>query len=116
MSSLSLTYHKGIGMCISINVCTSNVAALFHLTHMPEETKNTWARDDPAILILIAGGMLGESPTPHCRISTLKMIVGAAIAWSVVWSYGLYDAIRLVFLMVFRDFLLVGVISATVLW
>jgi UNC-50 family len=64
MSSVSLTYHKGIGMCISINVCTSNVAVLFHLTHMPEETKNTWARDDPAILILIAGGMLGDSPTP----------------------------------------------------
>jgi hypothetical protein len=27
---------------------------------MNEETKNTWARDDPAILILIAGGMFGE--------------------------------------------------------
>jgi UNC-50 family len=44
------------------------------------------------------------------------MLVAAAIAWSVFWSYGLYDTIRLVFLMVFRDFLLVGVISATLLW
>jgi hypothetical protein len=26
---------------------------------MIEETKNTWARDDPAILILMAGGMFG---------------------------------------------------------
>ncbi len=48
-------------------------------------------------------------PPPHT-------LVAAALAWSVVWSYGLYDAIRLVFLMVFRDFLLVGVISATLLW
>ena len=44
------------------------------------------------------------------------MLVVAAIAWSIVWSYDLYDAIRLVFLMVFRDFLLVGVILATLLW
>jgi hypothetical protein len=27
---------------------------------MNKETKNTWARDDPAILILMAGGMFGE--------------------------------------------------------
>jgi hypothetical protein len=32
----------------------------FHTTHMNKETKNTWARDDPAILILMAGGMFGE--------------------------------------------------------
>jgi len=44
------------------------------------------------------------------------MTVVAAIVWSVVWSYGLYDAIRLVFLMVFRDFLLVGALCATLLW
>lgn len=51
-----------------------------------------------------------------CHISLPYMLVAAAIAWSVFWSYGLYDTIRLVFLMVFRDFLLVGVISATLLW
>ena len=33
--------------------------AVTHTTH--EETKNTWARDDPAILILMAGGMVGVS-------------------------------------------------------
>jgi hypothetical protein len=27
---------------------------------MNKETKNTWARDDPAILILMAGGMFGK--------------------------------------------------------
>ena len=34
-------------------------SAVTHTTH--EETKNTWARDDPAILILMAGGMVGVS-------------------------------------------------------
>ncbi|KAI0253358.1 UNC-50-like protein [Lactifluus subvellereus] len=87
LAAWQLTY-----LCIAPKRVYRNV--YFH-----KQTKNTWARDDPAILILIAGGMLG-----------------AAIAWSVVWSYGLYDAIRLVFLMVARDFLLVGVISATLLW
>jgi UNC-50 family len=54
-------YHKGIGMCTSINVCISSAPVLLHTTHTHVETKNTWARDDPAILILIAGGMLGDS-------------------------------------------------------
>ncbi len=52
----------------------------------------------------------------HHYILAPHTLVAAALAWSVVWSYGLYDAIRLVFLMVFRDFLLVGVILATLLW
>lgn len=50
------------------------------------------------------------------HVSVPHTVVAAALAWSVVWSYGLYDAIRLVFLMLSRDFLLVGVISATLLW
>jgi len=50
------------------------------------------------------------------HISVPHTLAAAALAWSVVWSYGLYDSIRLVFLMVSRDFLLVGVISATLLW
>jgi len=46
----------------------------------------------------------------------LTRFLAAALAWSLVWSYGLYHAIQLAFLMISRDFLLVGVISATVLW
>jgi hypothetical protein len=83
---------------------------------MNEETKNTWARDDPAILILMAGGMFGEFFFSTLSRFVPHTLVAAALAWSVVWSHGLYDAIRLVFLMVSRDFLLVGVISATLLW
>jgi len=72
---------------------------VYRNVYFHKQTKNTWARDDPAILILMAGGMFA-----------------AALAWSVVWSYGLYDAMRLVFLMVSRDLLLVGAVSATLLW
>lgn len=56
------------------------------------------------------------SSSPLYHVSVPHTLVAAALAWSVVWSYGLYDAIRLVFLMLSRDFLLVGVISATLLW
>ena len=56
-----------------------------------------------------SSSLLYHVSVPHTRVA-------AALAWSIVWSYGLYDAIRLVFLMVSRDFLLVGVISATLLW
>ena len=87
-----------------------------HATH--EETKNTWARDDPAILILMAGGMFGVSSSALLQpsLSPSDSIVAAALAWSVIWSLSLYETVRLVFLMIFRDFLLVGVISATLLW
>jgi UNC-50 family len=51
-------------MCISINVGIIYLLTAFYATHTNdhEETKNTWARDDPAILILMAGGMFGKFP------------------------------------------------------
>jgi hypothetical protein len=50
-------------MCIFISVCAVfySLLAAFETARTNEETKNTWARDDPAILILMAGGMFGES-------------------------------------------------------
>ena len=85
--------------------------------NMNKETKNTWARDDPAILILMAAGMFSEiHRAPDLVFSAPHTHVVAALAWSVVWSYGLYDAMQLMFLMVSRDLLLVGVVSATLLW
>jgi UNC-50 family len=40
----------------------------------------------------------------------------AALAWSVVYSYGLVDCFKLAVLMILRDFLLVGIIVATIFW
>ncbi|KAF8837877.1 UNC-50 [Paxillus ammoniavirescens] len=63
-----------------------------------KQTKNTWARDDPAILILL-----------FC------CLLVAAMAWSIVYSYTFLHAVKVAVVMVLRDFLLVGVISATLL-
>lgn len=51
----------GIAMSISISVCLSNVIPVFHAYILPLETKNTWARDDPAILVLIGACLCGMS-------------------------------------------------------
>ncbi|KAG2120404.1 UNC-50 [Suillus discolor] len=64
-----------------------------------KQTKNTWARDDPAILILLFASLFV-----------------AAVAWSIVYSYSPLQAVRLAFVMILRDYLLVGALSATLLW
>ncbi|EEB96219.1 hypothetical protein MPER_04683, partial [Moniliophthora perniciosa FA553] len=71
---------------------------VYRNVYFHKQTKNQWARDDPAILVLI-GACLGV----------------AAIAWSLVYSYSIFEAIELVFLMIARDFLLSGIIIATIL-
>ena len=38
-----------------------------------------------------------------------------AITWSIVYSYDLIGVVRLVFMMVFRDFILTGLIIATLM-
>lgn len=40
----------------------------------------------------------------------------AAVAWSVVYSYGLVGCFKLALLMILRDFLLVGAAVATIFW
>ncbi|KZT66657.1 UNC-50 protein [Daedalea quercina L-15889] len=72
---------------------------VYRNVYFHKQTKNTWARDDPAILILISA-----------------CLAVSAIAWSVVYSYSPIQAIQLVFLMIIRDYLFVGAIIATVLW
>ena len=46
----------------------------------------------------------------------LSVSVVSAVAWSVVYSYGIWGAIELAILMIVRDFLLVGFVIATILW
>ncbi|KAK1216103.1 hypothetical protein PQX77_021281 [Marasmius sp. AFHP31] len=43
------------------------------------------------------------------------MIV-AAIAWSLVYSFSFFEAFELIILMITRDFLLSGIVVATVIW
>ena len=46
----------------------------------------------------------------------LITVVVSAIAWSIVWYYSPWEAVRLALFMIFRDYLLVGVIVATTIW
>ncbi|KAJ7056244.1 UNC-50 [Mycena amicta] len=79
LAAWQLTY-----LCIAPRRVYRNV--YFH-----KQTKNTWARDDPAILVLLSA-CLG------------------------LYSLGIFEALQLAFLMILRDFLLSGIIISTVLW
>jgi len=72
---------------------------VYRNVYFHKQTKNTWARDDPAILILLGA-----------------CLVVSAIAWSVTYAYTPLQAIQLALLMIFRDYLLVGVVVASFLW
>ncbi|KAJ8087550.1 hypothetical protein PM082_006381 [Marasmius tenuissimus] len=72
---------------------------VYRNVYFHKQTKNQWARDDPAILVLI-GACLGV----------------AAIAWSLVYSFTFFEAFELIILMITRDFLLSGIVVATVIW
>ncbi|KAF9003340.1 UNC-50-like protein [Cyathus striatus] len=72
---------------------------VYRNVYFHKQTKNTWARDDPAILVLIGA-----------------CLIVSAILWGVVYSYGITGTLTLAFLMIVRDFLLSGVLIATLIW
>jgi len=87
LAAWQLTY-----LCIAPRRVYKNV--YFH-----KQTKNTWARDDPAILWLIS--------TTLCVSAT---------AWGLVYSLSPPEILKLAILMILRDFLLVGAVVATLIW
>jgi len=72
---------------------------VYRNVYFHKQTKNTWARDDPAILVLIAA-----------------CLCVSAVAWAVVYSYSFLETIQLAFFMILRDYLLSGMVIATILW
>ncbi|KAF8067747.1 UNC-50 [Lyophyllum atratum] len=72
---------------------------VYRNVYFHKQTKNTWARDDPAILVLISA-----------------CLCVSAIAWAVVYQYSIFEAIELAFFMIVRDYLLTGAVVATILW
>jgi len=72
---------------------------VYRNVYFHKQTKNIWARDDPAILILISASL-----------------VVSAVAWSFVHSYPAPQTIKYALLMIFRDFLAIGAVIATCLW
>ncbi|KAJ7322954.1 UNC-50 family-domain-containing protein [Mycena albidolilacea] len=87
LAAWQLTY-----LCIAPRRVYRNV--YFH-----KQTKNTWARDDPAILVLISA-----------------CLCVSAAAWAFIYSRGVLGALQLALLMILRDFLLFGVVISTILW
>ncbi|KAJ7154671.1 UNC-50 [Mycena filopes] len=87
LAAWQLTY-----LCIAPRRVYRNV--YFH-----KQTKNTWARDDPAILVLISA-----------------CLCVSAFAWSLVYSLSIIQALELALFMILRDFLLSGVVISTILW
>ncbi|CAK9780964.1 unnamed protein product [Cutaneotrichosporon oleaginosum] len=72
---------------------------VYKQTYHHKQTKNVWARDDPAMLILIAA----------CCIAT-------ASVWGFMYGYGTAGTVWLILKMVFRDFILVSLAVALVFW
>ncbi|WOO80529.1 Protein GMH1 [Vanrija pseudolonga] len=72
---------------------------VYKQTYHHKQTKNVWARDDPAMLILIAA----------CLVVT-------GGAWALLYKTSTAGAIALVLRMVFRDFILGSLLVAVVFW
>lgn len=93
------------------------INAYFPLLAKTTETKNMWARDDPAILVLLSACLIGPSSRRSAPSrSMLTVHVVSAVAWSFVHSYPPPMILKYAFLMIFRDFLAVGALIATCLW
>ncbi|KAL1925727.1 uncharacterized protein VTP21DRAFT_610 [Calcarisporiella thermophila] len=64
-----------------------------------KQTKNQWSRDDPAFVVLLSG-----------------MLCISAVAWGLVYGHGFVGILRMMLYMVFVDFVIVGIIVATLSW
>ena len=53
----------------------------------------------------------------HLHIyQTFFVFLVSAIAWGVVYSYSVQEILNIALLMIFRDFLVSGIVIATLLW
>ncbi|RUS22351.1 UNC-50 [Endogone sp. FLAS-F59071] len=64
-----------------------------------KQTKNQWARDDPAFLVILS-----------------FLLCLSAIAWGIAYGHGFLGILRMMFFMVFIDFVLVGAAVASFCW
>ncbi|GAB5586138.1 hypothetical protein Unana1_01038 [Umbelopsis nana] len=64
-----------------------------------KQTKNQWARDDPAFLVLMS-----------------ILLCASAVAWGLVYGHGFLGICKMMLYMVFVDFILVGSFIASACW
>ncbi|KAF9905231.1 Protein unc-50, partial [Linnemannia zychae] len=67
-------------LCISPRIVYRNI-------HYHKQTKNQWARDDPAFMVILSG-----------------LLCCSAIAWGLVYGHGMMGILRMILFMVFVDF------------
>ncbi|KAG0053668.1 Protein unc-50 [Gryganskiella cystojenkinii] len=79
-------------LCISPRIVYRNI-------HYHKQTKNQWARDDPAFMVILSG-----------------LLCFSAIAWGLMFGHGMVGILRMMLYMVFVDFVVIGVIVATICW
>eukprot|EP00884_Botryococcus_braunii_P007011 jgi/Botrbrau1/16310/Bobra.0066s0078.1 len=81
---------------LMLQLCLSPKTAYRH-TSYHKQTKNQWARDDPAFVVI-----------------TSMMVAVAAVAYCITFSHSVSHSIRTVVSAVLVDFLLIGAIVATI--
>ncbi|KAG0035765.1 Protein unc-50 [Podila clonocystis] len=79
-------------LCISPRIVYRNI-------HYHKQTKNQWARDDPAFMVILSG-----------------VLCCSAVAWGLVYGHGMMGILRMILYMVFVDFVVIGVVVATICW
>lgn len=81
-----------------LNLCIAP-RKVYRQVYYHKQTKNTWARDDPAVLLLITAALCFSG-----------------LLWGLTYSLGLFGTVRTILVMVVRDFVVLGLISGTALW
>lgn len=84
------------------------------------DTKSQYARDDPAFLVLLVISLCRKYPeVKHSNMehfTTISLLSVSSFAISIVTHKSAVDRVFLLLYVVFVDFLVVGVIVATIMW
>ncbi|KAI8139685.1 UNC-50 [Fennellomyces sp. T-0311] len=81
-----------------------------------KQTKNQWARDDPAFLVLLASLLCGKWHFSFLVVDLTETAPVSAVAWGLVYGLGTMGILRAMLFMVLVDFILVGSLVATFSW
>ena len=90
---LQYTFWQMFYLCVA-------PSRVYKTTKLHKQTKNQWARDDPAFVVVLA-----------CMVAMASLAYAIAFQVSSVWQY-----VRIVISAILFDFLLVGVVVATASW
>ena len=90
---LQYTFWQMFYLCVA-------PSRVYKTTKLHKQTKNQWARDDPAFVVVLA-----------CMVAMASLAYAIAFQVSSVWQY-----VRIVISAILFDFLFVGVVVASASW